>query len=513
MNIILSTEPGLSTAWLMATVGNRTVHRKLSRKELCLVSVPRLCELLPSNGNIYLRMASNLMYGLTLIHHQQVRYVFDDVNSVHLKLAKPPCFDRYLCEQKSVQHRQRRHVPLPDCDHFTMGDFAAWDEEWFQDESRVSLEKSIDNYMSLAQRADAMDRLLDEIMNQTIASIRNETTLGEAGFEFNIYGGIDGDMMNLEDEFHVSQGSHMEPLDRVNEVEALRNRDSRDPHFSTTLNPLRSTVDQAGSKSRAKRRWLAVDDVTVLSPYAFSYPLYFRNYDMEAPPMPASRQKKTKVSPWKILKDFSTLAPPMLNYARHCMLQPPQGTIAPSRMPSFMRERFDEVETGRNVQGLMDAIEYSRGVGRSLDSSYDSAHLIDTLDLDDIELALEDACLQFPLSQTESQGPVGHHLHRLASKLLLYIQRRAVQYGTLCDYEGIEAVARSQEYRKVSFEAVFPRQPLEESDIPVTRKLAAKSFGTVLELATKKAIHILQGHDTSAERCSLLLLQNEVSSS
>ncbi|KAF3989168.1 hypothetical protein FT663_03615 [Candidozyma haemuli var. vulneris] len=484
MNIVQNTE-GLGAAWLMATVGQR--NKKLSKKDITSVSIPQACRSVEKQ--LSLRLASNLMYGLTLIHRQQVHYVFEDITTVHSKLTRPLHFE-FHGEEKTVQTRQRKHVPLPDSDAFTMRDFAC--DDWFPERMAFrDLDECLENYMSHAQRADALDKSLDEILEKTMATIRaNETTFGEPGFEFDVNGGINSQLPVL-DEINFDEDFALEPVaDEISK--SLRDHTSRDPHFSTTSNPLRSTLDHR--TTRQKRKHVKVDPVNTHSAYSFCYPLYLREFETEH--CPSTIPKRKKYSLWDAVSELSYTSPAMLNYARQLLLQPPSGTIPRSRLPSaFRRARDDEVEVGRNIQVSADAIEFARRRASMLDFEEEGA--FDTFDLDEIELGSEDASFQFPSSQLESQGSVGRNLHKLALKLLGYIQKRSLQYGIFCDYEGNET--SSQQYRKISFMELFPVQPLGESDMPVTRKLAAKSFGTVLELATKKAIYVLQGEEPTAE--------------
>lgn len=474
MNVI-QTE-GLGAAWLIATVGHT---RKLSKKDITSVSIPQACGLVQRQK--LLRLALNLMYGLALIYKQQVNYMFEDVANVHQKLARPVFFG-HVEEKKVVQ---RKHVPLQDSTSFTMRDFAC--DEWFLERQGFrDFDECLEDYVSHAQRADAFDKLLDEILEQSMATIRaNDTTLGEAGFEFDKNGeinsetvlAIDHDLANLDIDFGDQQREEGQRRDHTN-----------DPHFSTTLNPFRSTVDQRAT--RQKRKHVAVDPVTTHTGYSFCYQLYLREFHTLAQPC-----KRKKPPLWEILSQMSLSSAHLVNYARQLYLEPPPGTISQSRLPHY-KDRTDDVEIGRNVQILADAIEFAR----ALMLDFEPEDTFESFTLED--KYLEEASFQFPSSQVESQGPVGRNLHKLALKLLGYIQKRSLEYGSFCDWEGNEAF--SSGFRKVRFVDLFPPVPLGSSDLPVSRNLAAKSFGTVLELATKKALHIVQGDQPTAETAWVL---------
>lgn len=515
MNLVQNAEPGLGAAWIMATVGSSAPHKKLSKKEITSISIPAACKMVgnPKESNILLRMAANLMYGLTLIHRHQVNYVFEDVSMVHLKLQKPVCFDRFFGDETSKPVRQRAHVPLQDCPHFTMRDFDNWEDEWFQDPLEThgrfkTIQECLEEYVSHAERADALDKLLDDILEQTMATIRgNESTFVEADFELDTNGEIVQNGQPVD--FHGNSLLNLGFDDSFGAIELLNeelskslNRDhtSRDPHFSTTLALLRSTTLEH-RRGKSKRKLLVVDSETVQSTEAFGYQLYMRQYQVEsllADQHTTKRPRKCQL--WELLSEISWESPPLLNYARNVLLQPPAGVIPPSQLPLLLRHTTDQdVEIGRNIQRLADEIELARARGLELlDFEPDGFDSLDMSELQD----LQDASFQFPLSQVESQGSVGRNLHRIALKLLGYIKNRSVEFGTSCDYNGRET--DSQQYRKIEFARLFPIVPLGPTDVPVTKKLAAKSFGTILELATKNAIYILPGESPEVEKALIL---------
>lgn len=472
----LTHSDGVGAAWIMATVGHT---RRLSKKDITSVSIPQVCRLVQKQK--LLRLALNLMYGLALLHKQQVNYVFEDVANVHQKLTRPVFFGQV--EEKAVVH-QRRHVPLPDSGSFTMQDFAC--DEWFLERKGFRyVEECFDTYISHAQRADALDKLLDDILDQTLATLRaNETTLGEVGFEFDENGEINSQAILSINQDLAGLEADFEDLRRDQPA-----RDhSKDPHFSTTLNILRSTLNQR--ESRPKRKHIVCDPVAVHTAYSFCYPLYLREFDT-LPSVP----KRRKQSIWETLGEMSLTAAPYLNQATQLYLEPPPGTIPPSRLPQW-KARTDDVELGRNVQILADTIEFARA--SMLDFEPDDTFESFTLN----DKTLEDASFQFPSSQVESQGTIARNLHKLALKLLGYIHNRSFEYGSFCDWEGNQAPSGG--YRKISFVDLFPPQPLGPSDLSVTRKLAAKSFGTVLELATKNALQIIPGDEPAAEKAWVL---------
>ncbi|KAI9852801.1 MAG: hypothetical protein M1838_005022 [Thelocarpon superellum] len=77
-------------AWqrLMATLGPRSALKKVNRKAILEVNVPRACEtILAPDAPLALRLQSNLLYGVSRVYSQQCGYVLVDVQAAsnHLR--------------------------------------------------------------------------------------------------------------------------------------------------------------------------------------------------------------------------------------------------------------------------------------------------------------------------------------------------------------------------------------------------------------------------------------------
>ncbi|KAI9809291.1 MAG: hypothetical protein M1825_002582 [Sarcosagium campestre] len=69
---------------LVATLGSQSSARKINRKAILEVNVPKACEtILMSEAPMALRLQSNLLYGVSRVYSQQCGYVLGDAQHVH----------------------------------------------------------------------------------------------------------------------------------------------------------------------------------------------------------------------------------------------------------------------------------------------------------------------------------------------------------------------------------------------------------------------------------------------
>ncbi|KTW27426.1 hypothetical protein T552_02404 [Pneumocystis carinii B80] len=87
--ILTRRKGGLGVIWLAATLGSKTSFKKLQRKEILSVNVPKACEYLSEPPEpLALRLSSNLMMGVTRIFDQQYGFFYTDVQLTHAKIRK-----------------------------------------------------------------------------------------------------------------------------------------------------------------------------------------------------------------------------------------------------------------------------------------------------------------------------------------------------------------------------------------------------------------------------------------
>lgn len=77
--ILTSREGGVATVWLVATLGSRSNSRKINRKAILDVDVPKTCSIIiHPEAPMALRLQSNLLYGVSRVFSQQCGYVLSD---------------------------------------------------------------------------------------------------------------------------------------------------------------------------------------------------------------------------------------------------------------------------------------------------------------------------------------------------------------------------------------------------------------------------------------------------
>ncbi|KAG9233376.1 hypothetical protein BJ875DRAFT_378746 [Amylocarpus encephaloides] len=78
--ILTSRKYGIATIWLAATLGSASTTRKLTKKAINDVDVPRACGTISEpDAPMALRLQSSLMYGVVKVYHQQYGYLLTDV--------------------------------------------------------------------------------------------------------------------------------------------------------------------------------------------------------------------------------------------------------------------------------------------------------------------------------------------------------------------------------------------------------------------------------------------------
>ncbi|PYI03454.1 Rad21/Rec8 N terminal domain protein [Aspergillus sclerotiicarbonarius CBS 121057] len=82
--ILTSPEHGVATVWLVATLGSRSITRRLNRKTILDVDVPKACGVIMDPvAPMALRLQGNLLYGVSRVYSQQCGYTLTDVQAMH----------------------------------------------------------------------------------------------------------------------------------------------------------------------------------------------------------------------------------------------------------------------------------------------------------------------------------------------------------------------------------------------------------------------------------------------
>lgn len=85
--ILTRKNSGFSTAWLMATLGSKPYAARVSKSDILATAVPQVCGMIETPpGPLALRLSSQLMYGVALIHRLQMGYLLADVSVIRTRL-------------------------------------------------------------------------------------------------------------------------------------------------------------------------------------------------------------------------------------------------------------------------------------------------------------------------------------------------------------------------------------------------------------------------------------------
>lgn len=104
-----SNDLGMSTAWLLATLGSKSSYKKLIKKDILNSSIPQTCENIVQNEkSMPLRMSSNLLYGLSLMYKLKVDFFMNEVSMTKARLQKDFLFNSMINKNNftiiSIEH-------------------------------------------------------------------------------------------------------------------------------------------------------------------------------------------------------------------------------------------------------------------------------------------------------------------------------------------------------------------------------------------------------------------------
>ncbi|KAJ5502642.1 hypothetical protein N7463_005516 [Penicillium fimorum] len=86
--ILTSPEHGVATIWLVATLGSRSIARRLNRKAILDVDVPNACRVITNpDAPMALRLQGSLLYGVSRVYNQQCGYTLLDTQAMHDKMV------------------------------------------------------------------------------------------------------------------------------------------------------------------------------------------------------------------------------------------------------------------------------------------------------------------------------------------------------------------------------------------------------------------------------------------
>ncbi|TKA78008.1 hypothetical protein B0A55_03828 [Friedmanniomyces simplex] len=80
--VLTSRKYGVATVWLVATLGPKSILKRVSRKAILDVDVQKACDTIERpEAPMALRLQSNLLYGVTRVYSQQCGYVLSDAEA------------------------------------------------------------------------------------------------------------------------------------------------------------------------------------------------------------------------------------------------------------------------------------------------------------------------------------------------------------------------------------------------------------------------------------------------
>ncbi|EHA46339.1 hypothetical protein MGG_02688 [Pyricularia oryzae 70-15] len=86
--ILTSQKHGVATVWVLATLDRSCASRKVSRKAIQEVNVPKACVTIdePPGAPIALRLQASLLYGVSRVYQQQCHYVLGDAEKFRISM-------------------------------------------------------------------------------------------------------------------------------------------------------------------------------------------------------------------------------------------------------------------------------------------------------------------------------------------------------------------------------------------------------------------------------------------
>ncbi|KAJ5670590.1 uncharacterized protein N7477_005953 [Penicillium maclennaniae] len=111
--ILTSPEHGVATIWLVATLGSRSIARRINRRAIQDVDVPSACRvIIDPRAPMALRLQGSLLYGVSRVFNQQCGYTLLDAQTMHdkmmamLKIAPGAALDSSAGKSNGSQNGQ-----------------------------------------------------------------------------------------------------------------------------------------------------------------------------------------------------------------------------------------------------------------------------------------------------------------------------------------------------------------------------------------------------------------------
>lgn len=460
----------------MATIGPKA-HKRQLRKSVTEVSIPQVCAVMLRGAPLLLRVSSSLLYGLSLLYKQKVGFMATDISVVFDRISTLAVIgvnyesDANLKEPKIGKRAYLCDDPLFSLDEDFISDWPSVDES----NPREVLQRILDIKLVDRQLNGVEDD--DEDMNprQDFEAVGYvavpEETFG-FDFEFDDHGNIvDGSGqqllslladLNLDEDFSASGGVVEDLLQPMHS-----NSISNDTHFATTLNLTEASVTQLPKKDSLKRRRVVVDLVTTIGPSEGTWTR-------------ASLERTGRLNLVKLIGSESETRPHFINLCYRMALGSYVTREIPSEalplvlrhpgatnLESFLKE-IDDIERGRDVVSRRPSLSFIEDIAPLLGPDVEQGHR-------DLDLELGQLS---PMEEETEYSDSDEYTSAILQKLDGFEEFLREKAEFLLQTHGME---------ELTFQRLIP-SILDNSEDYVSRRIAARSFAYVLELATRSVI-------------------------
>lgn len=590
----VSVDSGLSTAWLLATLGSKTTYKRLVRKDILNISIPQTCNIIGNpQSSIPLRLSSNLLYGVSLMYKQKVDYFLSDVSLIKTRLQKEIFLNSLTHKQNfavininqlqfdNFKSRERCQIflkedPLFDVSKDLLFSTLSAAEELDERKLRIKeLDQQLyyDTNNSLFSASgqisivpDLHTKTIENFMDQELhtldeldESLRSE---GQLDFEF----GEDGEIVDIKNSDSINKsevGQDLSIIDFEQVIEAsevgmesftggaeekniTNDKTFHMSHDTGTHQGISLNTSKASKRKRNYRKVIIDETMKVpsseLKAFRNNYN-YFTNIRNKR--LKIAIFEKTKfLSLNQLLNEENKSEPFAIKYSCKFvfgreMTRDIRLNYGMSKLQNTQLQLNEDLEFGRNIEPRINEEELdkfnfeiehdlpvdpeypmdifdlsfpeinnselrSRSISRSVSKRSRSRSTRSSSSQRDRDLFIEESLNYTPGaphlqtqkidSQTKVTTTLIKFLNFLQSRCILLGRHIKGDYKLSRNYfQYVNKETTSTEeimFSRIKFSTLIPlmKSKLQNSEIPVSRNLAANSFSSILELATRNYI-------------------------
>lgn len=449
-----SNSPANNIPRLLSTLGTKSAHRRITRREIQAVSIPQTCGAIkkPEEG-LTLRLSSSLLYGVALVYRQKTDFLNNDAAHVRMTLQRDASHQSTSTHRLTLPFGMHRHTAI--AAQFLM------DDPTFALEllpSMTELEMGDDNEAPLQLRLAIRDddakndlftgdvEIIDGLLNEDVDELGNldpEFSFNDDGFllDLNIDttagdNGFDVDFDIAMDDTRADDNMQMEQI--LEEIEPLE-------HVEPMSEP--AVIGTSRKRIRLEYAPVIVDVSISLSTDDLRE---FRDNYVEL--MQGRRQKKCK-PPLDIHHLMNDPLLPTFAIDRSHEIETPRGR---SEDPNHRRRSsVDSIETGRNASSR----RHSRGSITGINIPFEGFDDLGDNDID-VDMGRRSSSIdKLPeLEEEQLEVPLPEPPQIATGEFLSFIRTKFKHSGQLTFAELI--------------------------DFEVDRRIVVRSFYEVLQLTT-----------------------------